>query len=321
MAPADFRTPAIGRYDLTWRERQFVVWGSFVPGIHGGRLALRLLDRAVAMVPWDKVFTRPENEQAAGRLMKQPNGLVLVTGPTGSGKTTVLYTMVNRVAGEGVNCMSAENPVEFDLPWVAQTSVNPKAGFGFADALQWFTRQDPDVIMVGDVPDLDTALMGVELAATGHLVLAQLHAQDTLSTLAYLRDLGLAPFHLANVLSGVISMRLVRCICNECRTEATVRSTSALVALGMDERIETVQAGRGCSACHGTGFRRRTALMEVMEVNDALRDAIARDAPAEVLRELAFTPDLPDFRGQAAWLIEQGVTTPEEAYRVLYRVL
>lgn len=317
MAPANFAQPEDGRGELTFGERRLDLRGSYLPGVDGGRVCLRFLSRDAALAPWDRVFPRPANAAAVRRLMGRPYGLILVVGPTGSGKTTVMYTLAGAVANEQVNVVSLEDPVEFNLPWIAQAAIRPWLGLGYVEMLRAVMRQDPDVILLADLPDLATAHLAVNAALTGHLVVATLHQHDCLSAIAHLRDLGLESFLLASTLAGVVSSRLVRRVCPDCGVDVPPRSATALMALGLDGRCDTVREGRGCDTCRQTGYKGRSALLEIVEVNQALSDALGRDAPREVLAELAFSDELPSFRGQAAELVTSGVTTPEEAYRVL----
>jgi len=321
IAPGDFVMPADGRFRLDRGGRSFDVRGSYLPGADGGRICLRFLDRLSELAPWPVLFAKPSHDAAARRLMAKPCGLALICGPAGSGKTTTAYGLLQSVAGEGLNVVTVENPVEYRLPWMAQSTIGPWIGLGFLEMLRAVMRQDPDVIFLGVLPDVETARLACEAALTGHLVLATMSAPDGLAALARLRDMGLEPYHLGATLVGLMGQRLVRKVCAACRVDGPPQSAAAMMALGLDGRLDTVSHGRGCELCRGTGYRGRAPLLELIEPTAAFNDAVARDAPGEVLRELAFTPDLPDFRGMAAELVSAGVTTPEEALRVLQGVL
>ncbi len=310
--------PADGRCPFDLDGRQYDLRGSFLPGIHGGRVCVRVLDSSSALAAWDKLGLFPEEQAALERLVRLPHGLITVTGPTGSGKTTLLYALVRLIAGEAINVMSVEDPVELDLPWVAQSAVSVAKGVTFPYLMRAIMRHDPDVVLVGEIRDLETAEMAVQMALTGHLVLTTLHTYSSIGTIHRLLDIGLEPFLVSSSLRGTVSMRLVRKTCAECATESSSPiSATAAAQLGLTGRDLTWRAGRGCEACRGTGFRGRTGLYEVVEVSNALADAIAMRAPDEVLREQAFTGGLPTMQQHAARLVTEGLTTPEEAARVL----
>ncbi|MBI5831849.1 MAG: type II/IV secretion system protein [Armatimonadetes bacterium] len=318
MPPENTDLPADGRLAFGHGEKRLDLRGSFLPGIHGGRLCARILDQTTALAPWDKLGLFPEEEAALQRLARLPHGMVTVTGPTGSGKTTLLYALVRLLAGEAINCVSVEDPVEFDLPWVAQSSVNPARGVTFAYLLRAVLRQDPDVIMVGEIRDLESLQMLVQCAITGHLALTTLHTYNAVATISRLLDVGLEPFLVSSSLRGIVGMRLVRKVCPECAEEVRAPlAASVAEALGIADRGIPWRRGRGCTACHQSGFRGRTGVYEIVEVSSALADAIAAREPEPTLRELAFTGTLPTMQGHAARLVIDGVTTPDEAARVL----
>ena len=318
MPPENLDLPADGRAAMTVGERRYDLRGSFLPGIHGGRLCVRILDPAAVLPPWDRLGLFAEEDAAVRRLMRLSHGLVAVTGPTGSGKTTLLYSLLNLIAGERINCVSVEDPVEYDLPWVAQSAVNPAKGATFAYLLRAVLRQDPDVVMVGEIRDLDSLRMSVQCAITGHLVLTTLHTYSAVSTLGRLSDLGLEPFLISSSLRGIISMRLVRRICPECaETVDEPMPRAAAIALGIDGEGRGWRRGKGCPACQQNGYRGRTGVYEVVEVQRALADAIAARASEAELQAAAFADGALTMQAHAARLVTDGVTTPEEAARVL----
>ncbi|MBI2301112.1 MAG: type II/IV secretion system protein [Armatimonadetes bacterium] len=314
LPPADFQRPADGRIPLRLEGRDYDLRVSYAPGLHGGRLCARILSRGDALPAWDAVGLLPAEDAALRRMIRMPHGLIVVCGPTGCGKTTLLYMLMQQIASPEINCLSVEDPVELAMDWVAQSRVNVAAGQTFASLVRTFMRQDPDAILVGEIRDLETLQITCQAALTGHLVMTTLHTQHAIGAVRRMVDLGLEPFLLANVLVGIVGMRLVRCICPHCRAEVEPSSTAAM-HFGLEPGSYAATAGQGCEHCHGTGYRGRRGLYEVIEVSKALSQAIAERAMR--LRELAFSGELPDFRGHAAQLIREGVTTPEECARVL----
>lgn len=305
-----------GRHRTTIAGLQLDLRGSYLPGIHGGRCCIRLLSRADVLVAWDRLGFLPVQDAAVRRAITAPHGLVVCCGPTGSGKTTVLYTLLHEIARPEVNVVSIEDPVEVDLPWVHQTQVAPQHGMGFAPLMRAIMRQDPDVILVGEIRDRETLDMGAQAALTGHLVMTTMHTKDGVGAIRRLLDLGVEPFILSNVLLAVVVSRLARRVCPDCGQPATLRpSLAARLDLPSDEG--DYRAGAGCDSCRQTGYRGRVALFEVIESHAALSDAIANHASDDILREQAFATGQPTHRQHAAELVRQGITTAEEAARIL----
>lgn len=317
MPPADFVQPADGRFRTEVNGKRLDLRGSYVPGLAGGRLCLRLLDASAVLFEWDRLGLLPKENDAVQKLIHAPCGLVTVCGPTGSGKSTLLYQMIKAVARPEVNVLSVEDPVEIDLPWVAQTQTKPQLGLGFAPLLRSLMRQDPDVIMVGEIRDRETLEMCCQAALTGHLVLTTLHTNSAAAAVARMLDIGLPAFVLGQSLIGSIGMRLVRKICPDCRIEVTDPGNAAARQLGLQPGSVTLSRGQGCETCRGTGYRGRTGLYEVLAVTRQVAEAIAAGSPTEVLHSLAFAGELPDLRGHGARLVAEGVTTAEEVVRVL----
>ncbi len=317
MPVTDSRRPADGRLLCEMDGKRLDLRGSYLPGINGGRLCLRYLDRSGVSLGLDQVHLLPEELAAIRRMIRQPYGIIVTSGPTGSGKTTLMYSMIRELAGESLNVLSIEDPVELDLPWVAQTAISPAAGVTFATALRAVMRQDPDVIMVGEIRDRESLDGCVQAALTGHLVLTQLHADTGVGAIRRLLDMGVEPFLLRSSLIGVTAQRLARRVCDQCGREVECRFPAAAVRLGIEPEGLVYRAGEGCEHCRHTGFRGRTGLYEVVEVTPALADAIGDGAEDHILRELAFSGDLPDLRGHAARKVADGVTSVEEAARVL----
>jgi len=310
-----------GRFRVDLGGRGIEVRGSLAPTLHGPRYCLRLVDREQALVTWDTLFHRPANSAAARRLLRRPHGLIIVAGPAGSGKTTVAARLLDELAGVRLNAMSVEDPIEFDLDWVAQSGVDRDRGLTHQALLRAALGQDPDVLMVSDLPDEETARLAVEATTSGHLVIVCVPANDGLSALAWMREMGVPAWSLGAAFIGAVGVRLVRRICHDCAVQVPPRSASAMMALGLDGVADLVTVGDGCDSCDHTGYRGRVPLVELIEATQALSDAVGRDAPRDVLEELAFSPNLPPFRQQAAELVTRALTTPEEAYRALYSVL
>jgi type IV pilus assembly protein PilB len=246
-----------------------------------------------------------------------PYGMVLVTGPTGSGKTTTLYSALSQINDEGVNIMTAEDPVEYNLHGINQVLVRNEIGMGFATALKAFLRQDPNIIMVGEIRDLETGSIAIKAALTGHLVLSTLHTNDTPSTITRLLDMGLEPFNLAAALNCLTAQRLLRRICSDCKVETTYTEeflNSAKIPL--DWVSSTTQyKGEGCDACDGTGFKGRQGLYEVLLVNSAIRKAIMANLGTDEIRDVALANGMLTLRMDGLKKVERGATTLEEVVK------
>jgi type IV pilus assembly protein PilB len=289
-----------------------------LPTLFGEKVVLRLLynssrNLAVSNLGFDATQTT-----LFETAIKQPHGLILVTGPTGSGKTTTLYAALSHLNTIRTNISSAEDPVEINLPGINQTQINEEIGFTFAEALRAFLRQDPDIIMVGEIRDLDTAETAVKAAMTGHLVLSTIHTNDAPCTVNRLLNMGVAPYLVASSLHLVVAQRLARCLCLDCRVPVTVQS-SALVAAGLSAE-ECTEAklfeARGCTKCSGTGYRGRMALYEVMVIDDPLRELILQGASALTLKQAAIKQGMSTLRQSALRHLREGTTSLEEVLRV-----
>lgn len=286
---------------------------SVLPTLFGEKAVLRLLDGSI---PIENAQRFGMDEEAYARfapLLERPNGLLYLTGPTGSGKTTTLYLVLQALARRQINISTVEDPVERSLPHIAQTQINPTAGLTFETGLRAILRQDPDVIMVGETRDRETAAISVRAAITGHMVLSTLHTNDALSAVVRLKDLGVEPYLIAGALGGVVAQRLVRRVCPQC--SCPVPPTAAERAL-LGGELPSVRRGTGCPACGGTGYRGRIALHEIVVMDRELRALVAADAPMEALAESARrTQKLRTLRESALALVRRGETTPEEALK------
>ena len=309
------RLPQDGRFRLPAAGRDLDVRVSTFPTVHGENVVLRLLDRTAALRRLSDLGLAPKPLERLTRMIERPNGIVLVTGPTGSGKTTTLYACVNRINSVERNIVTLEDPVEIHLATVRQTQVDPDVGLTFARGLRALLRQDPDVILVGEIRDNETAEIAVRSALTGHLVLATLHTNDAAGAVPRLLDMKIEPYLLASALAGVVAQRLVRRVCERCRRPA-VPPDSLREALGLTDSARSFVHGDGCVACGKTGYKGRVGIFEVLEVDDAMRGRIASGASAEDLARAAQRSGMESLREDAIRLAAEGVTTLEEALRV-----
>ena len=285
------RLPQDGRISLRIGTRAVDVRVSTLPSAHGERAVLRLLDKSGAKLTLEAVGMQGEVLHQLQNLIGQPHGIILVTGPTGSGKTTTLYAALSRLDASTSNIMTVEDPIEYELPGVGQTQVNAKIDLTFAKALRAILRQDPDVIMIGEIRDFETAQIAIQASLTGHLVLATLHTNDAASAVNRLIDMGVEPFLLSSTLLGVLAQRLVRKLCPVCR-------------------------GTNCPACNQTGYQGRTGIFELLVTNDAIQAQIHNRASEADIRDAARTAGMALMREDGERLVQAGITSREELLRV-----
>jgi len=312
---AEKRLPQDGRITLRLAGKPVDVRVSTLPTGHGERIVLRLLDKDAGRLELTRLGMEGKTLAAMDMLIRQPHGIVLVTGPTGSGKTTTLYAALSRIDSTVTNVMTVEDPVEYDLDGIGQTQVNARIDMSFARALRAILRQDPDVIMIGEIRDLETAQIAVQASLTGHLVLATLHTNDTVSSITRLTDMDIEPFLLSSSLLGVLAQRLVRTLCTECR-EAYHPDAIELALFESD--ISPLQLYRpvGCAACNHTGYRGRSGIYELLAVDDGLRHLIHDRAAEQDLREYALQHGMHSLRQDGLRLVASGFTAMEELLRV-----
>ena len=317
MNIAERRLPQDGRIRVTAAGgRRVDIRVSTVPTIHGESIVMRLLDRSSVFLPFDRLGFAPAAARGFEALIHRPHGIVLVTGPTGSGKTTTLYAALDKINRPDLKIITVEDPVEYQLKGINQIPVRPKIGLSFASGLRHIVRQDPDVIMVGEIRDLETAEIAIQAALTGHLVFSTLHTNDAPGAVTRLQDMGCEPYLVSSVLSGVLAQRLVRRICQACRAPDHP-DPATLLALGVaDAAGVELFHGKGCDDCRGTGYRGRTGIYELFRITEDSRSLIVRKAPAGEIRRYAVAQGMLTLREDAWAKACAGLTTVEEILRV-----
>jgi type IV pilus assembly protein PilB len=319
MDIAEKRKPQDGRIELQLDGREVDVRASILPSNHGEAMVLRLLDRGANLIGLRDLGFEEDDHAHFRRLIECSHGIVLVTGPTGSGKTTTLYAALSELNRPDLKILTAEDPVEYHIPGINQVQVNPKIGLTFARILKAMLRCAPNVILVGEIRDIETAEVAIQAALTGHLVFSTLHTNDAPSAITRLLDMGVQPFLVSSAVQGVVAQRLVRRVCKECR-ESYAPEAEELRVLGLDPAVlggRTFARGRGCRACEGTGFRGRLGLFELFELDGALRDAVFRGEPLEKIRASALASGkLRPLLASGASKVLAGSTTVTEVLRV-----
>ncbi len=309
------RTPQDGRFNIRESSREVGVRVSTFPTIHGEKVVLRLLDKSTALYGIDNLGFLRDDKEKIKSVLKRPYGFILSTGPTGSGKSTTLYAILNHINSPEKNIITIEDPVEYTLDGLAQAQVNPRAGMTFESGLRSILRQDPDIIMVGEIRDRETANIAVHSALTGHLVLSTLHTNDAASAVTRLVEMGIEPFLVTSSVSCVIGQRLLRKICPECK-ESYYPTPSVHRTFQIREDV-LLYRGKGCPACKYKGYRGRTGVYEVLVMDDELRELIISKAPSEVLKKKAHEKGMRVMRDDAIMKVLFGTTTLEEALNVV----
>jgi type IV pilus assembly protein PilB len=314
---AERRLPQDGRIELNVGGNPVDLRVSVLPTMFGESVVIRVLDRTVVQLDLDRLGMDPDTLSKFRELIRKPNGIILVTGPTGSGKSTTLYSALNELNDVTEKIITTEDPIEYDLDGIVQVPINPDIGVTFANVLRAILRHDPDKIMVGEIRDVETAQIAVQAALTGHLVLSTLHTNDAPSTVTRLRDMGVEPYLITATLEGVLAQRLVRRICPDCRTEYEP-SKELLMELNLTP--EQVQGkkfyyGRGCERCNNTGFKGRTGLFELLVMNDTIRDLVANNASTDAIRQAARKAGMKTLREAGLQALFSGITTIEEVVR------
>lgn len=314
---AERRLPQDGRIPLVVGGNPVDLRVSILPTMFGESVVLRVLDRSQVDLRLDMIGLREHELGVVRQLIRKPNGIVVVTGPTGSGKTTTLYSCLKELNDIETKIITTENPVEYDIDGMIQVQIRPEIGLTFASCLRSILRQDPDIVMVGEIRDLETGEIAIQASLTGHLVFTTLHTNDAPSSIARLLDLGLEPFLVTATLEGIVAQRLVRRICTNCKTEFRP-SEEQLMELNLTpEEVgdKTFHYGKGCEQCNNTGYRGRQGLFEIMAFNDELRDLVMNHASTSVLREAAKRNGMHTLRENGLMSIFEGITTIEEVVR------
>ena len=319
MDIAERRLPQDGRIKLRMGKREIDFRVSTIPVVNGERIVLRILDKGNVVLGLDKMGMPGKLLKEFEKLTSLPEGIVLVTGPTGSGKTTTLYSAICGMPEKDMNIMTIEDPVEYKLKGIAQIGVHHKIGLNFAAGLRHILRQDPDVVMIGEIRDLETAEIAIQASLTGHLVLSTLHTNDAPSAIARLVDMGIEPYLLASSLVGVLAQRLVRRICTDCQ-KAYTPTEEELRHFGVTKEQlaqEHVYRGEGCSSCYETGYKGRHGIYELLKVTPKIQMQMTKSPDSTILRNLGKKEGMMSLRDHGVELVKQGITTIAEVLRVI----
>lgn len=310
------RIPQDGRLKMDVNFKSIDIRVSLLPSVHGEKVVMRILDLGNVLDQLDKLGFTSRNIMSFKAMIEKPNGIILITGPTGSGKSSTLYASLNHLNTEEVNIITIEDPVEYQLEGVNQVQVNDDVGMTFASGLRSILRQDPDIVMVGEIRDFETAQIAIRASLTGHLVLSTLHTNSAVAALTRLIDMGVEPFLISSSLSGVVAQRLVRRICQDCSedVEPTSREREIFQSHGLD--IYKVKQGKGCSNCLMTGYRGRIAIHEVLPINDDIRHLVMNAASANDIRKSVKEASVSFLIDDGLLKVSQGLTTTEEVLRV-----
>jgi len=318
MNIAEKRLPQDGRMDVRIGDKEIDVRVSTIPTSHGERVVLRLLNKSASLLMLSDIGLEPEKLAAIETLVKSPNGIILVTGPTGSGKTTTLYAVLSSIHSPDINIITIEDPVEYQLDGISQIQVNPKIDLTFARGLRSIVRQDPDVILIGEIRDGETAEIAVQSALTGHLVFSTLHTNDSAGAITRLVDLGVEPFLISSSILAVLAQRLVRVLCSECR-KPMAPDIASLESIGVtiDQAEGAALFSPGaCASCFNTGYRGRIAIFEIMMMTDHLKSVVLKTYDSNQIKEAALAQRMVTLRMDGIRKVLGGVTTIEEVLRV-----
>lgn len=317
MNIAERKIPQDGRAMVTAKDKEIDLRISSIPTIYGEKIVLRLLDKSSGHINRKTIGLEGEDEKKYDRLLKNSSGVILIVGPTGSGKSTTMCAMIQELCNEQTNIMTLEDPVEYNIPGANQCQINEKTGMTFAVGLRSILRQDPDVISVGEIRDGETASIAVRAAITGHLVISTLHTNDAVSTISRLVDIGVEPYMISSALRGVVSQRLVRKICPQCRKAYTpTEEEKRMVGIAENEDV-TFYKGEGCQECGRTGYRGRRGVFEILTLDAALRREVANNASSEELTKTALENGFVTMKDNCRRLVLEGVTTVAEAAKAI----
>ena len=310
------RLPQDGRIDYQLGSNQLDMRVSTLPGVHGESVVLRILDRSDTAVELAALGMPERTLEDYQGVINQPHGMILITGPTGSGKTTTLYATLEKINSEKQKIITVEDPVEYQLEGITQIQVNPGIGLSFAAGLRSIVRQDPDVLMVGEIRDRETADIAIESALTGHLVFSTLHTNDAAGAVTRLQDMGVEGYLISSSMLAIQAQRLVRRTCTDCACISPISADELAVLQISREECPEINRGKGCESCGHTGYRGRVGLYELLLMNDAIRHHVASGADANVIRQEAIGAGMRTLRQDALEKLKAGLTTPEEVVRV-----
>ena len=315
---AEKRLPQDGRIELKVANKEIDVRVSTLPTAFGERVVLRLLHKSSVMISLGELGMPPDRFATFDKEIHSPNGIVLVTGPTGSGKTTTLYAALSAINNTDINIITVEDPIEYRISGIGQVQINPKIDLTFASGLRSIVRQDPDVILVGEIRDTETAEIAIQSALTGHLVFSTLHTNDSAGAITRLRDMGIEPFLIASSVNAILAQRLIRIICENCKEEySPAPEMLEKIGLGGEEyRDRKVFQGRGCVKCHSTGFKGRRGIFELLHMTQEMKALVLRTSDANEIRQRAIHNGMITLQQDGAQKVLEGVTTIEEVYRV-----
>jgi len=316
MDIAETRVPQDGRFEFKFENRAIDVRVSTFPIIYGEVVVMRLLDKQAMIFSLADLGFTEENLVKFKEMYSRPYGIILVTGPTGSGKTTTLYATLQSINSPERNIVTVEDPVEYELPGIRQSQINPKAGLVFANALRSILRQDPDIILVGEIRDLETSSVAIEAALTGHLVFSTLHTNDAPGALTRLVDMGVEPFLISSSVAGVIAQRLVRKICGNCKVPQEVTKEVLDHFKELKDKKLTFYHGKGCKSCRNTGYKGRSGIFEMLTLNPEMQDLIMKKASSNQVKEVAVRSGMKTLRDDGIAKVIAGMTTLDEVLRV-----
>ena len=321
MNIAEKRLPQDGRIEIKIADKNIDIRVSTIPVAFGERVVLRLLDKTNVLLKVSDLGMPLDRLAEFDRLIRSPHGIILVTGPTGSGKTTTLYAALSTINKTDINIITIEDPIEYQIDGIGQIQVNPKIDLTFAKGLRSIVRQDPDVILVGEIRDLETAEIAIQSALTGHLVFSTLHTNDSASATTRLIDMGIESFLVTSSVIAILAQRLVRVICTDCKEEYTPDSES-LQSIGITSKMASgrkLYRGRGCPSCLDTGFKGRTGMFELMVLDESIRNLILKTPDANAIKRKAVEQGMTTLRQDGAQKVLKGITTIEEVFRVTYQ--
>lgn len=315
---AEKRLPQDGRIDIKIADKNVDIRVSTIPTAFGERVVLRLLDKSSVLLELSDLGLPEDRLKLVDRLIRTPHGIILVTGPTGSGKTTTLYAALNTINNSDINIITIEDPVEYQIEGIGQIQVNPKIGLNFANGLRSIVRQDPDVILVGEIRDLETAEISIQSALTGHLVFSTLHTNDSATAVTRLIDMGIEPFLVSSSVMAILAQRLVRVVCDDCK-ETYAPHEESLESIGITPEMAAgrkIYRGKGCPSCLNTGYRGRTGIFELMILDDSIKNLILKTSDANAIKRQAVEQGMLSLRQDGAQKVLDGITTIEEVFRI-----